>query len=113
MSTLKETFAPKTVKNTGSKTPQFYNNEKKLCLEDMVNHSNAIVRSAILSNPHIPARMLNDRLKIERDKNVLRLILMNDNLSRKSVAEFVNDSKDERVEWFADDQDLIDHFTTE
>lgn len=113
MSTLQNVFAPKTVKNNSSKTPAFYNAEKKLCLEDMVNHSNAIVRSAIVSNIHVPARMLNDRLKIERDKSVLRLILMNDNLSRKAVAEFVNDSTDERVEWFADDQDLIDHFTEE
>lgn len=111
MSPLKEVFKPKTMKSNSSKNPQFYNNEKKLCLEDMVNHSNAIVRSAIVSNIHTPARILNDRLKIERDKSVLRLILMNDNLSRKSVAAFVNDVNDERVEWFATDQDLIDHFT--
>jgi len=111
MFTLKETFKPKTMKNSSSKTPAFYNNEKKLCLEDMVNHSNAIVRSAIVSNIHTPASMLKERLKIERDKSVLRLILLNDNLSRKAVAAFVNDEKDERVEWFADDQDLIDHFT--
>lgn len=113
MSDLKEVFKPKTVKNTSSKTPQFYNNEKKLCLEDMVNHPDAKVRSAIVSNIHMPTRMLNDRLKIEKDKSVLRLILMNANLSRKSVAEFVNDAADKRVEWFSDDQDLIDHFTTE
>lgn len=112
MSNLKEVFKPSTKKNTSSKNPAFYNAEKKLCLEDMVNHSNAIVRSAIVSNIHAPARMLNDRLKIERDKSVLRLILMNANLSRKSVAAFVNDATDERVEWFSDDQDLIDHFTT-
>ena len=113
MSTLTEVFKPKTAKSNSSKNPQFYNNEKKLCLEDMVNHSDAKVRSAIISNIHCPARMLNDRLKIERDKSVLRLILMSDNVSRKSVAAFVNDSTDERVEWFADDQDLIDHFTEE
>ena len=113
MSDLKEVFKPTAKKNTSSKTPQFYNSERKLCLKDMVNHSNAAVRSAIVSNIHVPARMLNDRLKIERDKSVLRLILMNDNLSRKSVAAFVNDATDERVEWFSDDQDLIDHFTTE
>lgn len=110
---LKEVFKPKTAKNNSSKTPQFYGNERKLCLFDMVNHSDAKVRSAVLSNEHVPATMLKDRLEIERDKSVLRIILMNDNLSRKSVAKFVNDSADERVEWFSTDQDMIDHFTKE
>ena len=113
MSPLKEVFKPKTAKNTGSKTPQFYNNEKKLLTEKGAVSSDPAVRSYFAASPHTPTSVLKVMLASEKEKHILRAVLMNDNLSRKSVAEFVNNSTDERVEWFADDQDLIDHFTTE
>ena len=108
---LKTAFAPTKSKNNSSKTPAYYNQEKNNCIAKLVIHTDTVVRSAVLSSPHIPAKMLTEALKIEQDKNVLRLILMNKNLSRKAVAEFVNDATDDRVDWFEDDQELIEHFT--
>ena len=109
MSTLKNAFKPTTSKSTSSKNPTYYNNEKNLCITDMATHESAIVRSAIASNPHTPTKVLVGMLEIERDKSVLREILFN-NIPRKAVSKFVNDANDERVEWFADDEELVAHF---
>lgn len=111
MSTLKNVFKPTTSKNTSSKTPAFYNKEKNLCLIEMASDSNSVVRSALARNTHTPTKILSTMLENETDKSVLREILFNVKLPRKAVATFVNDSSDERVEWFTDDQELIDHFS--
>ena len=111
--TLKDVFKPKTSKNNGSKTPQFYNEEKNLCLAEIASDSNAIVRNAIAGNSHTPTKILVGMLTVEQDKTVLRTVLFNDRLPRKSVAKFVNDKTDDRVEWFEGDQELIDHLIRE
>lgn len=111
MSTLKDTFKPATSKNSSSKGPKFYNQEKNRCLEAIASDSNSIVRSAIARCPHTPTKVLVSMLEIEQDKSVLRSILLNDRMPRKAVAKFVNNDDDRRVEWFADDVELVEHFT--
>ncbi len=109
MSTLKNAFKPTTSKSTSSKNPTYYNNEKNLCITDMATHENAIIRSAIAENSHTPTKVLEGMLAVEQDKSVLRKVLFS-KVSRKAVAKFVNDVNDERVEWFSDDEELIEHF---
>lgn len=110
MSTLKDAFKPIASKSNSSKNPKFYNEEKNRCIADMATHPNAIVRSAIASNPHTPTKVLVAILVGEQDKTVLRLAIMNDKMPRKTVAKFVADENDRRVEWFADDTELVEHF---
>lgn len=111
MSAIKEVFKPKaSSKKSGGKTPAYYNEEKNRCIADMATHSNAIVRNAIALNPHTPTKVLVGMLEIEQDKQILRAVIMNERMPRKAVAKFVNDVNDTRVEWFADDEEMIEHF---
>jgi len=110
MSDLKNVFKPTASKSNSSKTPKHYNEEKNRCLADLANDESAIVRSAIASNSHTPTKVLTAMLECEQDKTVLRKVLLNDKMPRKAVAKFVNDSDDNRVEWFAEDVELIAHF---
>jgi len=107
---LKDVFKPTSTKNTSSKNPKFYNEEKNRCIRDQATHSNAVVRSSIASNSHTPTKVLVSMLEKEQDKTVLREILFNSKLPRKSVAKFVNDESDHRVEWFSNDEELINYF---
>lgn len=110
MSNLKEILKPKASKSISSKTPKFYNEEKNRCISDMAQHLDASVRNAIASNPHTPTNILSAMLEIEQDKGVLKTVLLNAKLSRKSVLAFVSNDADARVNYFADDQEVIDHF---
>ena len=109
--TLKSVLKPKTSTNSSSKTPQYYNAEKTACITELAVHSEAAVRKAVASNTHTPTKILTTMLKIEQDKQVLREILMNDNLPRKSVATFIFDQSDQRVDWFNEDADLVEKFS--
>lgn len=108
--TLKDTLKPKTSKNNSSKNPAFYNKEKSLCILKGATSDDKSVRMYFATSPHIPTSTLTSMLENETDRDVLRSILMNNKLPRKSVTKFVNNETDERVEWFADDQELISHF---
>ncbi len=110
MTTLKTVLKPKTNSNNSSKTPQYYNAEKTACITDLAVHAEAAVRKAVASNSHTPTKILTSMLKIEKDKQVLKEILMNDNLPRKSVTTFIFDQSDERVDWFNEDEELIAKF---
>jgi len=110
MSTLKTVLKPKT-SNSSSKTPQYYNAEKTACITDLAVHSEAAVRKAVASNSHTPTKILTAMLKIEQDKQVLKEVLMNPNIPRKSVATFIFDQSDERVDWFNEDADIIEKFS--
>lgn len=110
MSDLKNVFKPTASKSNSSKTPKFYNEEKNRCIADMAKHESAIVRSAIASNSHTPTKVLTAMLECEQDKTVLRAALLNSKMPRKAVAKFVNDADDRRVDWYADDVELIAHF---
>ena len=109
MTTLKSVLKPKT-SNTSSKTPQYYNAEKVLCIAGLAAHSEATVRKAVASNSHTPTKILTNMLKIEQDKSVLKAVLMNPNIPRKSVATFIFDQSDKRVDWFNEDQDIVEQF---
>lgn len=110
MTTLKNVLKPKT-SNTSSKTPQFYNAEKTACISTLAVHSEAVVRKAVASNTHTPTKILTAMLKAEQDKQVLKEILMNPNIPRKSVATFIFDQSDKRVDWFNEDADIIEQFS--
>ena len=110
MNDLKNVFKPTASKNNSSKTPAFYNQQKTDCILDCATHESVVVRSAIASGKNTPAKILTGMLEIEQDRDVLRTVLMNERLSRKAVAKFVNDPTDERVQMFEGDQELIDHF---
>jgi len=107
---IKECFKPKASKNSSSKNPKFYNEEKNKCIVDIATHSDANVRIVIAENSHIPTKILVGMLETEMDKQVLRKILFNEKLPRKAVAKFVNNDDDVRIEWFEDDEELIEHF---
>jgi len=110
MTTLKSVLKPKT-SNSSSKNPQYYNAEKTACITELAVHSEATVRKAVASSSHTPSRILVSMLKIEQDKQVLKEILMNDNLPRKSVATFIFDQSDKRVDWFNEDQEIVAKFS--
>ena len=110
MSTLKSVLKPKT-SNSSSRNPQYYNTEKTACITELAVHSEAAVRKAVASNSHTPTKILTSMLKAEQDKQVLKEILMNPNIPRKSVATFIFDQSDQRVDWFNDDQEIVDQFS--
>jgi len=76
----------------------------------MATHKNAVIRKAVAMSSHTPYKILTGMLQAERDKQVLRAVLMNDRLSKKAVYEFISNTRDERVDWFDGDQELLDHF---
>lgn len=108
--TLKSVLKPKASTNS-SKTPQYYNAEKTACITELSSHSEATVRKAVASSSHTPTKILTSMLKIEQDKQVLKAVLMNDNLPRKSVATFIFDQSDKRVDWFNEDTELVAKFS--
>jgi len=111
MSTLKNVLKPTTSKNTSLKNPKFYNNEKNLFIVECSTNSNVDVRMFTATNSHTPTKVLVGMLETEQDKNVLRVVLLNNKLPRKSVMKFVGDELDERVDWFENDEELVSHFT--
>jgi hypothetical protein len=110
MTTLKNVLKPKT-SNTSSRNPQYYNAEKTACITELAVHSEASVRKAVASNTHTPTKILTAMLKAEQDKQVLKEVLMNPNIPRKSVATFIFDQSDKRVDWFNEDQDIVEQFS--
>ena len=109
MATLKSVLKPKS-SNSSSRNPQYYNTEKTACITELAVHSEAAVRKAVASNTHTPTKILTAMLKAEQDKSVLKAVLMNDNIPRKSVAMFIFDQSDKRVDWFNEDQEIVDQF---
>jgi hypothetical protein len=92
---------------TSDKTPQFYNAEKNAFIAEMVGHENADVRLAAVSNEHTPAKVLQAQLDVEQDQDVIRAILMNENLPKKALLAFA--TKDPRAKMFDDDEQLIEY----
>jgi len=92
---------------TSSKNPQYYNAEKNAFIADMISHKNADVRLAAVSNEHAPAKVLQTQLEVEQEKDVIRAILMNGNLSKKALLVFA--TKDPRAKMFDDDEQLIEY----
>lgn len=91
--------------STSSKTPQFYNEEKTHFINDMLSYSDASVRLIAAQNPHVPSKLLTNRLRDEVDIDVVRALLMNPNLPKKSIVQFA--TNDPRAKMFDDDQELI------
>jgi hypothetical protein len=110
MSNLKEILKPKASKSISSKTPKFYNEEKNRCLNDLAISPIEAVRNAIASNPHTPTGILSAMLEVEQHLTVLKTVLLNPKLPRKAVLAFVSNDADARVNFFANDQEVIDHF---
>lgn len=111
MSAIKEVFKPKaSSKKSGGKTPAYYNEEKNRCILDGATNNDPSVRKFFASNPHTPTKVLVGMLEIEQDKQILRSVIMNERMPRKAVSKFVNDVNEARVEWFADDEEMIEHF---
>ncbi len=110
--TLQETLKPKTSKNNSNKNPAYYNNEKTLFIVEASVCNEAKVRMFAATSSRIPTKILTAMLGLEQDKQVLRAVLFNSKLPRKAVALFIT-SKDERVDWFEKDVELIEHFTKE
>lgn len=109
MSSIKEAFKPTTSKNTSSKNPKFYNNEKNLLIAEASVNSDPAVRRFIAQNPHTPSKILIGMIEVEQDKQILRDIIMAPNMSRKAVAKFIN-SDDLRADWYDDDEEMAAHF---
>ena len=107
---LKDVFKPKASTNNSSKNPKFYNQEKNRCIDEGATNKDASIRKYFASSSATPTKVLTSMLEKEQDKTVLREILFNSKLPRKSVAKFVNDENDHRVEWFSNDEELINYF---
>lgn len=107
---IKECFAPKVSKNTSSKNPKYYNEEKNRCIAKGACNEVTEVRMYFATSSHTPTKVIVAMLETEQDRSVLRAILMNNRLPRKAAAAFVTDETDERVNLFNDDQELITHF---
>ena len=109
---LKETLKPKsTNKSNSSKNAAFYNKEKSLFIAECSICTDSKVRMFAASNTHTPTKILTEMLKLERDKHVLKAVLLNSRIPRKAVAEFVSNNNDERVDWFENDEEIIERFT--
>ena len=93
--------------STSDKNPQFYNAEKSIFIANMVSHEDSNVRLAAVSDEHCPSKILQARLKDEEDKDVIRAILMNPRLPKKSILTFA--TKDSRATMFDNDEDLIEY----
>jgi hypothetical protein len=102
---------PKTSNNTSHKTPKFYNEEKNLFIKECSIDESVEVRMFVSTNTHTPVNILTSMLEIEKNKQVLRSVLMNKKIPRKSVSKFVMNKDDERVDWFENDEELIERFT--
>jgi len=112
--TLQETLKPKkTSKSKSSKNPAFYNAEKNLFIAEASIDKEAKVRMFVATNSHTPTKVLTAMLEVEQDKQVLKAVLLNDKMPRKAVAKFVSNDQDERVNWFEDDQEIVERFTQE
>lgn len=113
MNSIKEAFKAKTTTNSSTKNPKWYNNEKNLFIRECSLSDQVEVRTFASTNPHTPSKVLQGMLEVEQDKSVLRSVIMHANMSRKAVSKFINDSTDERVEWFENDVEMVEHFTQE
>lgn len=110
---LKNVFKPAASKSNSSKTPKFYNEEKNRCIIEGASNSEGAVRMYFATSDAIPTKILVGMLQVERDKQILRAILMNNKLPRKAAAAFVTNATDDRVEWFEGDVEVLEHFTKE
>jgi len=105
---LKDAIKIKNKKNNNSsKNPAYYNKKKNDCLKELASHEEKSVRLAFANSQLSPAKIVTERLSEEQDFEVLRAILMNENLSKKKLFEFA--AKDERAEYFDDDEELIQY----
>jgi hypothetical protein len=71
----------------------------------MLSHEDAHVRLIAAANFHVPSKQLSDRLRYETDVDVVREILMNPNLPKKSILAFA--TNDPRASKFDNDEELI------
>jgi len=110
--TLKDAFVSPKKKKNGGKNAQWYHKQKALLLAELATNESEVVRMAIAVNTHTPAGLLTGMLEVEQDIEVLRCVMLNPNMSRKAVAEFVGDDSDPRVEAFDGDTELFEHFAT-
>ena len=94
-------------KNNSSKNPQYYNKKKDTCLRQLASHEEEVVRLAFAENSSSPAKIIAERLDKETDRDVLRAILMNENLSKKKLFEFAKE--DDRADMFEHDEELIQY----
>ncbi len=111
MSTLTAAFKKSASKNSGGKNAQWYNAEKKKLMTKGAVSQVDEVRMFFASNNHTPTTILSLMIKKEQDHDILRAVLMNGNVSRKAVAEFVGDATNERVAAFEGDEEVIARFT--
>lgn len=110
MSALKSVFTPKSTKNSSSKNPKFYNEKKNRLIATGATHNDPAIRRYFASSENTPTRVLAVMLEKEQDKGILREVLLNPSLPRKSVVAFVSNEDDHRVAWFDSDEELIEHF---
>jgi hypothetical protein len=71
----------------------------------MLSHEDASVRLIAAANTHVPSKLLSNRLRDEVDVDVVRAILMNPNLPKKSILTFA--TNDPRASKFDNDEELI------
>ena len=83
--------------------PAEYNRRKNGFIETIIGHENPIVRMAACADTQVPVTKLAARLNVEEDTGVLKVILMNPQISDKAIIAFASDP---RAEALADDAEL-------
>ena len=94
MSSLKD--AVKKVSSSTSsgstKTPSFYNQQKRDFVHDMVTHIDPEIRAAALSSSNCPSNNVNHALLNDSDVSVIRAILLSKRANLKTLNSFVETS---------------------
>lgn len=104
MSALKDVLKAAASSKKSSKSPTFYNREKKLFVDEMALHIDPVVRIAAGGSDHIPSNTLSRMLQSEEDSDVLHTILMNPRTPVKGIKEFIASTK---AKMFEDDEEIV------
>ena len=80
----------KTEKKKSDKTPSFYTQRNRNLIQELLNHSDPVVREATASNSNCPTKLISRQLEVETDKKVLRALLLNPNTTWNAVEAFTD-----------------------
>ena len=83
--------------NTSGKTPSYYNNERKLLIDELATSPIVDVRIALASNTHTAAGTLKTMLNCEEEHEVVTALVSNTRMPQKAVTEFATSERAENL----------------
>ncbi|KKN25634.1 hypothetical protein LCGC14_0882620 [marine sediment metagenome] len=92
--------------STSSKNPKWYNEQKRLFIQEMANSPNESTRVEVAGSEYVPAGTLKYMLENEQDTDVLRIVLLNPRTPLKAIGVFTDD---DRATAFDNDEEVAAH----